>query len=69
MIKKKLCPILNKPCMRSECALWVSDAIRVVNTKTHKSGVKDNSNCAFEKMGEEAAMNIWNETERIINEH
>ena len=66
---KKFCPLIRNDCMGLKCALWIPDGIKVVNIKTHKHGVKDSSGCAIEKMGQEAAMNIWNETERIINEH
>ena len=65
---KRYCPIVRDNCMGDKCQLWITDGTKVVNLKTHKSGIKDTSNCAFEKMGQESAMNIWRETERIINE-
>jgi len=67
MIKKLQCPFTKSPCIRHECALWIADGQKVTNVETHKSGIKDTSACAIAKMGEESAMNIWNETERIIN--
>ena len=66
-MKKKFCPIVKGNCMREDCVLWVKDMGKVTDLKVRK--LKDTSNCAFQKMGEESAMNIWNETERIINEH
>lgn len=67
MTKKLQCPFTKSPCIRRECALWVSDAIRVTNLKTHKSGIKDTSGCAITKLGEDAAMRMWNTAEDIIN--
>ena len=54
--------------MRADCVLWVRDYTKVTNPKTHKTGIKDTSNCAFEKMGEQAVIKIWEDTERLINE-
>ena len=54
--------------MKSDCTLWVKDYTKVTNLKTHKSGIKDTSNCAFEKMGEQAVIKIWEDTERLINQ-
>ena len=53
--------------MKADCQLWISDGTKVVNVKTHASGIKDTSNCAFEKMGEQAVIKIWEDTERLIN--
>lgn len=64
---KKFCPLIKEDCLRDKCSLWVSDGQKVTNVKSGKSGIKDTSACAIAKMGEESAMNIWNETERIIN--
>jgi hypothetical protein len=62
-----MCPFLRKPCLTSQCTLWVRDYTKVTNLKTHKTGIKDTSNCAFEKMGEQAVIKIWEDTERLIN--
>ena len=64
----KFCPIVRGNCMREDCVLWVRDYTKVTNLKTHKTGIKDTSNCAFEKMGEQAVIKIWEDTERLINE-
>jgi hypothetical protein len=64
---KKFCPLIKADCLRDKCSLWVSDGQKVTNVKTGKSGIKDTSSCAITKIGEESAMNIWKETERIIN--
>lgn len=66
---KKFCPLIKADCLRDKCSLWIADGQKVTNLKTGKSGIKDTSCCAIRKSGEYAAMNIWNETERIINEH
>ena len=68
MVKNKHCPKLNKPCMRDKCAWFVANQIRVVNIKTHKSRIKDSSNCCLELMGEQAVIKIWEDTERLINQ-
>ena len=68
MGKHKFCPIIKGNCMKSDCTLWVKDYTKVTNLKTHKSGIKDTSNCAFEKMGEQAVIKIWEDTERLINQ-
>ena len=68
MNKNKHCPIFNKPCMRDKCAWFAPSQIRVTNLKTGKSGIKDNSNCAIELLGEHAAMKMWLETEKLINQ-
>jgi hypothetical protein len=67
MSMKKFCPLIRTDCLRDKCSLWVVDGQKVTNVKSGKSGIKDTSACAIAKMGEESAMNIWNETERIIN--
>lgn len=66
---KKFCPIIKGNCMGDKCQLWIADGTKVINTKTHKTGIKDTSNCAFEKMGEQAVIKIWEDTERLINQH
>lgn len=68
MVKHKQCPIFKKDCMRDKCQWFTFAQIRVTNLKTGKSGIKDNSNCAFELLGEYAALKIWEDTERLINE-
>jgi hypothetical protein len=68
MGKHKFCPIIKGNCMRVDCQLWIADGTKVVNLKSHKTGIKDTSNCAFEKMGEQAVIKIWEDTERLINE-
>lgn len=68
MIKNKHCPKLNKPCMRDKCAWFVVSQRRVVNLKTGASGIKDNSNCVVELFGEWADMEVWNETEKMLNQ-
>lgn len=68
MPKKRNCPFTNSPCIRASCALWIQDMIRVTNLKDGKSGIKDNSNCALAKLGEDASMRMWRETEKIIED-
>jgi hypothetical protein len=68
MIKNKHCPKLNKPCMRDKCSWFVPSQLRVTNLKTGESRIKDNSNCAIELLGERAAMEVWNETEKMLNQ-
>ena len=68
MTKKKICPFTKSACIREECAWWVSDFQKVTNLKDNKSGIKDTSACAIEKIGERAAMEVWNETEKMINQ-
>jgi hypothetical protein len=65
MGKHKFCPIIKGNCMKSDCVLWIKDYTKVTNLNTHKSGVKDTSNCAFQKMGEESSMNIWRASNEI----
>ena len=67
MVKKLQCPFTKSPCIRRECALWIPDGLKVTNTKTGKSGIKDTSACALTKLGERAAQEIYFDTERIIN--
>lgn len=52
MTKKKLCPFTKSPCIRSACALWVSDWANHI--KSGKSIIKDTSDCAIVKSGEGA---------------
>jgi hypothetical protein len=66
--KKKQCPFTKSPCVREQCGLWVKDYTRIVNLKAKTSAVKDTSACAFEKLGERAAMEVWNETEKMLDE-
>jgi len=65
--KKKQCPFIKSDCLREQCGLWVKNYTRIVNLKSKTSAVKDTSACAFEKLGERAAMEVWNETEKMLN--
>ena len=67
MNKNKHCPIFNKPCMRDKCAWFAPAQLRVTNMKTGESRIKDNSNCAMELLGEQAAMMMWLETEKMLD--
>jgi hypothetical protein len=60
---KKFCPITKQNCLRSQCTLWIKDYSRVTDLKERK--LKDSSNCAFQKMGEESSMNIWRASNEI----
>ena len=65
---KRYCPIIRDNCMGDKCQMWVLDGQKVIKRKTHKTGIKDTSNCTFTKLGEYAVMQMWQETERIINQ-